>query len=160
MSEARRSPAQSYSEYLEARIERIPFHTCWEWTGSITSYGYGMVEAKHRPKQHAHRAYWIYVNGSVPPGLDLDHLCRNRSCVNPAHLEPVTRKVNLARGMGLTGINARNSHWHRGHEFTPENIRIQNLTERTCRECDKLHHITSNNKRKLTRLQERPYNGC
>lgn len=59
--------------------------------------------------------------GSIPKGLTLDHLCRNRACVNPVHLEPVTNRVNILRGIGITAQNARKTHCKHGHPFTVEN---------------------------------------
>lgn len=66
---------------------------CWEWTGPKTAGGYGLFA-----QTSAHRAVYERLRGPIPEGLDLDHLCRNRGCVNPAHMEPVTRSENLRRG--------------------------------------------------------------
>ena len=85
---------------------------CWIWTGTKIWNGYGVYSG-----QVAHRkAYEIFV-GPVPDGLDLDHLCRNRGCVNPAHLEPVTRSVNLRRGFEATGCK-------NGHGYSTETITL------------------------------------
>lgn len=74
---------------------------CWNWTGATSWGGYGRVGVPGaRRTQNAHRAYYEAARGPVAPGLDLDHLCRNRQCVNPDHLEPVTRAVNAHRGRG------------------------------------------------------------
>lgn len=76
---------------------------CWLWRGTITKVGYGTIfewreGQKHRPG--AHRVVYEALVGPIPEGLDLDHLCRVRNCVNPSHLEPVTRRENLRRGVG------------------------------------------------------------
>lgn len=72
---------------------------CWTWTGSTQQGGYGCFWFDDVRRQvPAHRAAWLLLVGDIPAGLDLDHLCRNRACVNPAHLEPVTRRTNLMRG--------------------------------------------------------------
>lgn len=69
---------------------------CWQWTGATNSGGYGKFSSSGSPG-YAHRWAWAHFNGPIPDGLVIDHLCRNRSCVNPWHMEPVTQKVNVRR---------------------------------------------------------------
>src|SRR5215471_12258201 len=95
-----------------------PNNGCWLWTGSLHSGGYGQVWVNGGPKL-AHRAVYEEVVGQIPDGLELDHLCRVRCCVNPNHLEPVTPRVNLSRCSAISTINSLKTHCDRGHEFTP-----------------------------------------
>ena len=114
---------------------------CWEWTSAKKPNGYGRFRLYSnngkRRYATAHRWLWIHLNGDT--NLTIDHLCRNTSCVNPDHLEPVTLKVNLLRGNGISGVNARKTHCIRGHKFTDENTYTPPNTEwRQCRVCNKL----------------------
>jgi hypothetical protein len=118
---------------------------CWNWPGQIID-GYGMVETsldeRGSRRWRAHCAAWLVLVGPVADGLQIDHLCRNRACVNPAHMEPVTPRVNTLRSMAPSAINARRTHCKQGHEFTRENTRIVPTAHgvgRTCRECERIH---------------------
>lgn len=111
---------------------RVRKGDCWEWTGAL-NHGYGYVQFDGRP-QNAHRVAYRLLVGPIPEDLHIDHLCRNRRCVNPAHLEPVTLHANLLRGQGASGINARKTHCVNGHEFTPENTYEWRGT-RNCKLC-------------------------
>lgn len=72
---------------------------CWKWAGALWGNGYGKTSRKVHGTRLAHRAFYIEHKGPIPEGMDLDHLCRVRECVNPSHLEPVSRAVNLDRGL-------------------------------------------------------------
>lgn len=109
---------------------------CWNWTGAISNSRYGSIFYEGR-MQKAHRVMWRVLRGEIADGMDLDHLCRNTKCVNPAHLEPVTRSENLRRG--LMDRNSQKTHCKRGHEFTPENTRTRPNGHRTCKECMRMH---------------------
>ena len=113
---------------------------CWEWNRALTDEGYGKGFRKDISTRFAHRALWIEKNGPVPEGMELDHLCKNKRCVNPTHLEPVTHKINMDRSdrivlaRGATGCRY-------GHLWTSENTYIQPSTgTRLCRECLRISH--------------------
>lgn len=106
---------------------------CWEWTGTRT-YGYGRFRLRGKYVQ-AHRLMYELLVGPIPDGLQLDHLCRNRACVRPSHLEPVTQRENILRGEGPTANNATKTHCRYGHEFTPENTYQVKTGGRFCRAC-------------------------
>ena len=115
------------------------FFSCWEWQGYIDPLGYGYYHPSKSVKLLAHRFAYTLFQGEIPKPLVLDHLCRNRACVNPSHLEPVSNAENILRGNGQSAVNARKTHCPKGHEFTPENTRIDKKGARRCRECERLY---------------------
>lgn len=121
---------------FESKIAYCPTTGCWLWEGPGMGNGYGVfnVGFKHLS---AHRFAYEMLKGPIPPGLTIDHLCRNRACVNPDHMEPVTNVENVMRGESLAAQNARKTHCMRGHEFTVENTNT-NGGRRQCRACNRL----------------------
>ncbi|MEL3944487.1 HNH endonuclease signature motif containing protein [Streptomyces sp. LNU-CPARS28] len=107
---------------------------CWEWTGHIKPNGYGQVRVGGR-KFNAHRFSYEALRAPIPEGLVIDHLCRNRRCVNPDHLEPVTHRTNILRGTGPAACNARRTHCVRGHRFDTANTYVAPSGARQCRAC-------------------------
>jgi len=88
---------------------------CWVWTGA-KSDGYGQVRLKGNARSgYVHRLVYEHYRGPVPDGLQIDHLCRNRACANPSHLEPVTQRENLLRGATITAAAAARTHCTKGH---------------------------------------------
>lgn len=124
------------------KIEKT--NSCWLWKGSITDRGYGQYSSKL-----VHRLIWQLKNGPVPKGLELDHLCRVRSCVNPVHLEAVTHAENNRRGNSPSAMAMRKTHCFRGHRLSEDNIyrhkgkkSAKRKNWRICKEC----HIINNAK--------------
>lgn len=107
---------------------------CWIWTGGKQSMGYGWVYIPKLGMRLAHRFTYATLIGPIPEGLELDHLCRVPTCVNPEHLEPVTHRENVLRGQSPTAIHAAKTHCKRGHPFDERNT-IWIGTHRRCREC-------------------------
>lgn len=107
---------------------------CWLWRGSLNHNGYGQFSIS-TTNNRAHRVAYHWLVGEIPEGLELDHLCRVRHCVNPAHLEPVTPRVNMLRGDSVAAINARKTHCVRGHVLAGRNVRIESDGGRRCRAC-------------------------
>lgn len=83
---------------LWATVARGRADECWPWLGALTDDGYGRIRRDDGTKVGAHRLAWLLTHGEIAEGLVIDHLCRNRTCCNPAHLEPVTNQTNLRRG--------------------------------------------------------------
>lgn len=102
---------------------------CWEWTAAKDRAGYGRVNGRT-----AHRQMWLTVVGPIDDGLHLDHLCRNRACVNPDHMEPVTPGTNIRRGVGVGGWKRRTTHCPQGHPYSEENTLVYKGM-RSCRIC-------------------------
>lgn len=128
-----------WEEAVEKLPERIHQklaieHGCWVWYGPLDRDGYGRCYIKHPRQQRAHRTVWTLLIGPIPEGLMMDHLCRNRRCVNPEHLEIVTPRVNVLRGDTVTSRNLRKTHCPQGHPYSEENTGYTGRS-RWCRTC-------------------------
>jgi hypothetical protein len=124
-------------ERFWTRVIRTNPNGCWTMPSqdangySIFWYGKGLT-------QRAHRAAYLMFVGPIPDGLDLDHLCRNRACCNPKHVEPVTRSDNLRRGLAGMNVAVRQwskTHCPRGHVYDAENTMTTKKGHRLCRTC-------------------------
>ena len=112
------------------RFERSGANDCWIWTGPLVN-GYG-----RQGRMLAHRLVYERLVGSIPDGLGLDHLCRVRSCVNPAHLEPVDNRTNILRGETVPATNAKKDACIHGHPFDEANTFVWSKKgHRVCRTC-------------------------
>lgn len=145
---------RSTPESFWARVDRSG--ECWLWQGSKNSDGYGSLKYQGRMLSPHRLAYELSV-GPIPEGSDLDHLCRNRACANPDHLEVVTRKENVMRGEGVAAHHARQTHCKYGHEFSTENTLLLHRkrgTERICRECHRRNNRANKARRKEKRREQ------
>lgn len=128
-------------------MSRTDENGCWIWQGRPTNAGYGLMTLRTdgvARSTSAHRVAYETFVGPVPDGLVLDHLCRVRMCVNPAHLEPVTSRENTMRSPITLGfINAAKTHCPHGHPYDEANTYVwvrPNTTMRICRTCARRHH--------------------
>jgi hypothetical protein len=129
---------------LSSSIDAMFWHTipipecgCWVWTGAMLECGYGFIAVAGKRKL-AHRLAYELAIGPIPDGLEIDHLCRVRSCINPSHLEPVSHQVNVKRGNAGKITGARNraiTHCPRGHAYSGDNLHITTRGSRWCRAC-------------------------
>lgn len=131
---AKRSLEQRFWE----KVSDGSYEDCWLWTAGRHAAGYGVFNVANGQPRRAHRVAYELVIGEIPPGLQLDHLCRVRACVNPWHLEPVTNRVNTVRGVGPQLARERGlakSHCVNGHPLSGANVRVNAHGHRICRTC-------------------------
>lgn len=131
--------AESLADRFWSKVERTT-GGCWDWLGSLRPNGYGYIRFSGDTFV-AHRLSFELTGHSIPSGAVIDHLCRNRRCVNPDHLEPVENRENVLRGVGPTAVNSKKTHCSRGHRFTRENTYLwasrDGSQHRQCRECQR-----------------------
>jgi len=153
---------------LEERFWRYvapdPNSGCWLWMGAA-SVGYGVLHDQDKGSNGlilAHRVSYLLHKGPIPPGLEIDHRCRMRCCVNPDHLEAVTHKENCARGIAVQRVREYNraiTHCPAGHEYSAENtylaVRRNGGTSRHCRACAKARGPAQNKRKREARARKR-----
>jgi hypothetical protein len=112
---------------------------CWIWQASKMSNGYGVFTDTGRKTITAHRWSYTYFKGAIPDGLVIDHICRQPSCVNPAHLQAISQSENIKRSLFARNRGVR-THCSNGHEYTPKNTRrVPNQRGRVCLACVRLN---------------------
>lgn len=135
-------------ERLQSKIE-VQDDGCWLWMSPLTAKGYAYSRFEGRMRR-IHRVTYELLVGDIPEGLTIDHLCRVRRCVNPEHLEPVTNRENILRGVSPPALNIVKTHCKYGHEFTPENtyVSTEHPGDRNCRACAIRRATRSNQERR------------
>lgn len=129
------SPSTPLKERVMASIA-VTASGCWEWQLAKSKDGYGKYTYR-RKFISAHRlAYEVFV-GQIPDRHDLDHLCKNRCCCNPGHLEPVTKKENWLRGDSPSLKHYKQTHCVHGHELAGDNLHVSSAGKRSCRACNR-----------------------
>lgn len=141
----RKTPLERFNALVNKTEE------CWEWTGALDTSGYGRFWMNGK-SHSAHRVAITLAGISFITNTEVDHLCRNRKCVNVEHLEQVSDRTNSLRSNNVGGINSRKTHCPRGHELAGYNCMILKTSgSRTCRTC---HNIRTNEGKKRRRKEK------
>ena len=121
----------------ERILAKLAVGDCWEWTGRLAPTGYAYTTWRGR-HWLAHRAVYTALVGEIPDGMQIDHLCKNRRCCNPDHLEPVTQQENIRRSASGAHHAAKTA-CPAGHPYSGPNLRIDPYGRRKCRTCQSAH---------------------
>lgn len=142
-------PRGSYPRNISAEERFWSFVTktdgdeCWPWRLSVTGGGYGLIQVKEK-QYYVHRFVLALYGRKIPPGMVVDHICRNRRCVNPKHLRIVTARVNTTENSTSPAAkNLSKSHCLRGHELSPENLIKKIRPGRECILCQRIRQKTN-----------------
>lgn len=135
-----------------SKVNKDTDHACWIWKAGVNNKGYGQFWFEGK-LIYAHRVAYELTKGPIPEGLTIDHLCRNRVCVNPDHMEPVTNGENVLRGVGPSAINSRKTLCPRGHPLFGKDLYVYPNGKRTCRACAR---IRDSNRRRIRRGEVTP----
>jgi hypothetical protein len=127
-----------------------PTGFCWEWIAGTDHGGYGRFRHEQRTAM-AHRVAYGFLVGPIEDGLHVDHLCRNRKCVNPDHMDLVTNEENIRRGFGPNHFHSLKTHCPEGHPYDGYNLKMEN-GKRRCRVCRNKVQRESRRRRTAARL--------
>lgn len=127
--------AKPIPERIKASV-KVDENGCWRWQLYVRSHGYGQIGVPGVGVRYVHRVAYEAWKGPIPDGLQIDHLCRVRDCCNPDHLEAVTCRENLVRGVGFTAKHAATTHCPAGHPYDAVNTYVRaGRGGRDCRRC-------------------------
>lgn len=136
MNATRKRATKSAEQRFSEKIAQAGVDECWRFTAAIGNHGYGVFHPTKGETVLAHRYSYERTVGPIPEGMHLDHLCRNRQCVNPGHLEAVTPLENSSRGLTYRLLNGMDDECRNGHPYTPENTYVEpNGYKVRCRQC-------------------------
>lgn len=121
---------------FEEKYQPDPNSGCWIWLGAMDVKGYPLVKGEGKVK-YAYRLAYLMFKGKVRKGYDVHHTCHTPLCVNPDHLQALTRRAHTALGENIVGRNIRKTHCERGHPFRGENLRVDSKGKRGCKTCDR-----------------------
>lgn len=138
----RKTKKQPWPERFWEKVDRRADDECWRWLASLNDGGYGQIAIDGRPHR-AHRVAYELLRGAIPDGMVLDHLCRNRWCANPWHLEIVTNEENIRRGHWGEVYPEPATHCPSGHEYSDGNVRLAKDGTRRCRTCERRDSLAS-----------------
>jgi len=140
-------PNRNTIEKLLSLVEPVTESGCWIYHGCVSPNGYAYARFEGKPVS-VHRLLYTRFVGQIPLDLQIDHLCRVKCCVNPAHLEAVTSQENTLRGIGPSAMNAKKTHCPRGHELIGNNVYLRLGRMRNCVLCRNLQNKMRRAKRK------------
>src|SRR2546427_3190282 len=132
-------PGASLRERIENLSMPVPESGCWLWTASVNNKGYAYITIDGR-RRLGHRIAYELWKGDIPEGLELDHLCRVPSCVNPDHLQPVSHRDNVLAGKSPTAGYAQQTRCKNGHPYDLFNTRVRKYGGRDCRACHRMYY--------------------